>query len=458
MFNARHNKSNRCLVEEKGETALKETLIGDSREDSYEGFVGTESAKERKNSRSARVHEAIGASSASSAEEGFGKRIDIPFAHTTSKETMASLSHPHGSDSIPLKDYSRRCCDKRFMVGTACLLFLVASLEFFVGIPLVLHRANVYDERVESYPRFFVIGDWGRDGEYNQSVVADMMARKAALFKPDFIISTGDNFYESGLTSVNDTQFDTSFRDIYYHPELIDVLWHVALGNHDHGETDEPEKRPSSCSRSAWESGGCFYSPLHQLDATLSKRDPRWHCERSFTVKAASGEVEIFFIDTTPIVTSYYDKVWADNRGGLKEQSWEDQLREFEARMSRSKASWKLVVGHHPIRSNHAKKDKLVDMIESVEPLLISQNVRAYFCGHDHNMQYIFDPDHKYHHITSGAGSAIGGHFYDDKHSPFQWGGNGFVAVEMGRDAMKVEFIGVDTLEPLFSVTIPRNA
>ena len=41
------------------------------------------------------------------------------------------------------------------------------------------------------------IGDWGRLGQYNQSGVAALMGRKAALEQPDFVISTGDNFYES---------------------------------------------------------------------------------------------------------------------------------------------------------------------------------------------------------------------------------------------------------------------
>ena len=41
------------------------------------------------------------------------------------------------------------------------------------------------------------VGDWGRLGRYNQSAVAALMGRKAALEQPDFIISTGDNFYES---------------------------------------------------------------------------------------------------------------------------------------------------------------------------------------------------------------------------------------------------------------------
>ena len=40
------------------------------------------------------------------------------------------------------------------------------------------------------------VGDWGRQGQLNQSHVAADMARVADAHRPDFIISTGDNFYE----------------------------------------------------------------------------------------------------------------------------------------------------------------------------------------------------------------------------------------------------------------------
>jgi tartrate-resistant acid phosphatase type 5 len=58
-----------------------------------------------------------------------------------------------------------------------------------------------------------------------------------------------------------------------------------------------------------------------QLDARLTQRDKRWHCERSFTVPAAGGRAEIFFIDTTPIVDDYQHVSWAKNRGGAAEET-----------------------------------------------------------------------------------------------------------------------------------------
>lgn len=38
--------------------------------------------------------------------------------------------------------------------------------------------------------------------------------------------------------------------------------------------------------------------------------------------------------------------------GGVREQSWMANLVELEAELAASEAGWKLVVGHHPVRSN----------------------------------------------------------------------------------------------------------
>ena len=112
------------------------------------------------------------------------------------------------------------------------------------------------------------VGDWGRDGHYNQSLVAAAMGQLGAVQKPRFVISVGDNFYESGLTSTEDSQFATSFTNVYSHPSLqaraiscrqscctvidsglnvtqsltdmkLQVPFYAVLGNHDYGEVSK---------------------------------------------------------------------------------------------------------------------------------------------------------------------------------------------------------------------------
>ena len=49
----------------------------------------------------------------------------------------------------------------------------------------------------QAQPYCLQVGDWGRSGEYNQSLVAEAMAAQADKLHPDFILGMGDNFYPS---------------------------------------------------------------------------------------------------------------------------------------------------------------------------------------------------------------------------------------------------------------------
>ena len=113
-----------------------------------------------------------------------------------------------------------------------------------------------------------------------------------------------------------------------------------------------------------------------QLDQRLADRDWRWHLERSYTLSLANKHVELFFIDTSTFVEDYQTAVWSVNEGrfmlpaiwvvvvlnsklrkhllragGILQQSWAANMKELEVRLARSKAKWKIVIGHHPIKS-----------------------------------------------------------------------------------------------------------
>src|ERR1700729_1241386 len=81
--------------------------------------------------------------------------------------------------------------------------------------------------------KFIVLGDWGRNGDYHQSDVAEEMNVISMKYGVDFYISTGDNFYDNGIRSVNDPLWTTSFENIY-HGGALQRDWYVVLGNHDY--------------------------------------------------------------------------------------------------------------------------------------------------------------------------------------------------------------------------------
>lgn len=46
------------------------------------------------------------------------------------------------------------------------------------------------------------------------------MGRVGEKFDIDFVVSTGDNFYDNGLSSEHDTAFEESFTNIYTQTSL----------------------------------------------------------------------------------------------------------------------------------------------------------------------------------------------------------------------------------------------
>lgn len=109
------------------------------------------------------------------------------------------------------------------------------------------------------------VGDWGRQGNDNQQRAARLMGAVAACKPPKFIVSTGDNFYSSGLSSADDPEFTQSFTSVYVQGGL-QVPWYAVLGNHDYGDT-LASGMVGSCKGGPLEScrGGCCFSPMWQV-------------------------------------------------------------------------------------------------------------------------------------------------------------------------------------------------
>lgn len=55
--------------------------------------------------------------------------------------------------------------------------------------------------------------------------------------------------------------------------------------------------------------------------------------------------------------------------GGLTSQDWRAQLRDIKRKLHASKAAWKIVIGHHPPRSN-GRHGNTVELLENLEPIL----------------------------------------------------------------------------------------
>lgn len=229
---------------------------------------------------------------------------------------------------------------------------------------------------------FLIIGDWGRNGEYHQRDVARIMDRAGRQLDIEAVISVGDNFYPNGVASTLDPHWDVSFESVYSGHSLF-VPWIVALGNHD-------------------------YRGSVQAQVEYSKISRRWFMPDRFFVKSFEDDgvsVDLIVIDTNPFQTDYRSDTTGEY-GDVSQQDTARQKRWLDSVLSNSTATWKIVIGHHPMYTGGKRKGKTEDMIRSFKNVFDKHGVHAYFAGHEHDLQHHYNGSGT-HYFVSGAGSEV---------------------------------------------------
>ncbi|XP_034569917.1 purple acid phosphatase 8 [Setaria viridis] len=106
---------------------------------------------------------------------------------------------------------------------------------------------------------------------------------------------------------------------------------------------------------------------------------------------------DFFFIDTIPSVLKYWNEPknnTYDWRGVAPRETYiANILKDLNAALKQSKATWKIVVGHHAIRSvsEHDDTQELVQQL--LRPILKANGVDLYINGHDHCLEHISSRD-----------------------------------------------------------------
>ena len=233
---------------------------------------------------------------------------------------------------------------------------------------------------------FVVIGDWGVMGKNLQRGVARSMNAAALKHRAQFIITTGDNFYYRGVWNTTDPHWKRSFEDIYTGAGQA-VPWHPVLGNHDYGHNPQAQVEYSKLSK-RWQMPARYYKLEKDLKGTKG--------------------LLLAFTDTSPFVTASYGANMAD----LPAQDTAAQRAWLAQTLSRSKAHWKIVIGHHPLYSA-GKHGNTTELIERFKPLFLQNGTHFYLAGHDHSLQHLAVPGEAPTYLISGGGS---GRTYIKKH------------------------------------------
>lgn len=235
---------------------------------------------------------------------------------------------------------------------------------------------------------FAVVGDWGRGGTSAQK----QMAATFKAMKPDFVVSTGDNFYPTGIESSSDVR-SFAWAQTYD----AEVPWYLCLGNHDY-----------------------YGNASAQLQLTHIYE--HWNMPSRYFSKRF-GDLELWFIDTTPLLDD--NPVFFSNEHAFKDVEGQrerisEQYTWLEIGLSSSTASRRIIVGHHPLWTFGEHVDERnSDMLSHLERLMRLYSVESYICGHDHNLQYI--EMQELHSFISGGGAwsydwdwFLGGRVTDD--------------------------------------------
>lgn len=247
-------------------------------------------------------------------------------------------------------------------------------------------------------------GDFGyRGGGSGQQAVAAAI-RKLHNGQPlDLGLTLGDNFYPSGVKSVD----DPAWREIWeadYAP--IQISFFASLGNHD-------------------------YRGNQQAQIDYTGKSKTWRMPQNYYTFRAGSAVQFFALDTDEGTAGrwIFKKEWSDAQA-----KWLDE------ELAKSRASWKIVYGHHPIFSDgHHGDGKRLQ--RKLLPLLRKHGVAAYLCGHEHELQY---------HQVEGIEFVIAGGGGKDtrevtrKRALFAASNHGFLEISATAQALALRLRGSD--------------
>ncbi|MBN1448424.1 MAG: metallophosphoesterase [Bacteroidetes bacterium] len=303
----------------------------------------------------------------------------------------------------------------------------VVNIFLLLAFLLVSHvhaqqpeRSQITESPAEaSRISLLVIGDWGTGGA-GAKRVGSVMADEHQRLPVQAVISTGDNIYPSGVSSVDDPQWRSKFENIFPVDRLPIPFWAV-LGNHDY--RDNPDAQVtytghvlSDGSVTRWKMPGRYWTTVfHAVDGKNTLR--------------------VVGIDTQLLVGNRQTRV--------AHLSWLDSA------LTAATERRIFVVGHHPVYS-HGHYGNNTTLIRHLAPLLEKHGVRAYLDGHEHDLQLI-KPINGVRYIISGGG---GGKrkTSSGKNTEFSSSSLGFVRIDLFDDRMRITYLD-DRGKELYTAT-----
>ena len=269
---------------------------------------------------------------------------------------------------------------------------------------------------------FMALGDWGRNGEYDQLEVAKQMGQWGTDHPNNFVISCGDNFYPSGVVSEEDPLWHYSFENIYT-AHSLQCDWYPVLGNHDYHTDVDAQVKYSTISR-RWNMPARYYSKVVNL-----KKDKEI---KGAEKEAPAGKVLFVMMDTDPFLHENKAEYVAT------EMKWLNETLE----KAPSDVKWKIVIGHHPMYTVGPRIENYdtITMRKALAKTFEDHKVDVYLSGHEHSLQHL-KSDGFTHQFISGAGSELTKVTEGVSYSKFQASEHGFMYFSVDANRLNVKAI-----------------
>jgi hypothetical protein len=296
------------------------------------------------------------------------------------------------------------------------------------ALALQLRDRNAFAQVVDDATHLLAIGDFGTTGEYQRKVAGAMTSFLAEQkISPEAMLMLGDNFYGEvkGGFSIDSERWRTMIEEMYPKSAFDCDFWAI-LGNHDyHDNMGGEEVQLAYANRGN----------------TRFKMPAKWY---RFEVGSPQPLVSVFALDTNfPEVSGRKQKPGATSLGYLSKEDTAAQLEWLDAELSKPRAPFTIVMGHHPLYSNGSHGD-IGTLIKRVGPLLERHNVHMYLCGHDHDLQHLELESRFTSFVISGGGGARTRRLKNDRVVPYANDVYGFTHLQVEADALTVTHHGDD--------------
>jgi hypothetical protein len=238
--------------------------------------------------------------------------------------------------------------------------------------------------------RLIATADSG-SGDKNQFAVGRAMANYHTRSPFQLAILAGDNIYNSGEISKIKEAFEQPYGELLNRG----VKFRACLGNHDiRTENGVPQVK---------------YADFNMDD-------------RYYTY--SQGPAQFFVLETNVNV------------------DWKTQMAWLTQQLEESKATWKVVYGHHPIYSSGVYGTN-AEMVKRFSEVFKQHRVNLYVNGHEHHYERSRNIEGTTYLVTGNGGASLRS-VHMSKSSEFAVSRFGFSTIELYENSMVIQGIGTD--------------